>query len=475
MSTLASHIALVSLLATASPAAATGPEVAAPATTAVATTAVATAAAVDVVLPCGLRVLAARDASLPVAAVILAIEVGSEDDPAELPGLVHALAYHAGQGNRELRPGEAIAVAHDAGGVHRMTTGPAQLRFETIVPAPRLDAVLWLETQRLRWPTTSLRRWEQSLGWAASDEQRPSRLSPEALAFIHGTPGLAHEGRATSKALATMVEGALAAQIRDKLHYARATLVVVSPDQPDAVVDRVQALLADLPQATRAVPHRSIGPRTPPPSPSEAPAKPEEAPEEAPDVAPENPEVVADATHVTVPLARQRGHTFAWPVAPTPAANAWAAALCRAVNRQRKAPEPTEPRRARLSCELEADPRRGVLLLRPVGTPDPWALVTARLARLGPGGSDAGLLQEQAKVVAQALQLAMRTPQGLAQQLTRTAVTTAPAVAGNPQVAVLEDLTGLAALADDGWLTREAPAWLRAEDAVVLVHPQEAR
>src|SRR5690349_24486784 len=63
---------------------------------------------IDVVLPCGLRVIAARDASLPVAAVVLAVEVGTRDDPEKLPGLVHALAYQLQQGNRELGPGEAI-------------------------------------------------------------------------------------------------------------------------------------------------------------------------------------------------------------------------------------------------------------------------------------------------------------------------------------------------------------------------------
>jgi hypothetical protein len=163
-----------------------------------ATTAVADTV-VDAVLPCGLRVLTARDLSLPVAAVVLALEVGSEDDPAELPGLVHALAYQLEQGNRELRPAEAIATAQDAGGIYSLATGLAQVRFESLIPASRLDPMLWVESQRLRTPTTAPQRWAQSLGWAAGDERGGSRLRPEALAFVHGAPGLGHDGRAVSK------------------------------------------------------------------------------------------------------------------------------------------------------------------------------------------------------------------------------------------------------------------------------------
>ena len=126
---------------------------------------------VDAVLPCGLRVLTARDMSLPVAAVVLALESGSEDDPPELPGLVHALAYQLLQGNRELHPGESIAVAQDAGGLHSLHTGLAQVRFESLVPVTRLDGMLWVESQRLLTPTTAPQRWQQALGWAAADER----------------------------------------------------------------------------------------------------------------------------------------------------------------------------------------------------------------------------------------------------------------------------------------------------------------
>ena len=156
------------------------------------------------------------------------------------------------------------------------------------------------------------------------------------------------------------------------------------------------------------------------------------------------------------------------------AASAWATALCRAINRQKKLAEPEELRRGRLACEHEPDARRGVLILRAGGVEDHQALIRSRLARLAPGGPDAALLQAQAAVVAQALRLAIRTPAGLARQLALSAVEVPP-VGGGPsfqQQHRIDELTGLAALADPAGLTRVAPGLLRVEDAVVLTFPE---
>lgn len=481
-------VALLSLLAAApvTPAATTPAAAQAPAAAATGGTAggnVATAGGdvvVDAVLPCGLRVLTARDMSLPVAAVVLALESGSEDDPPETPGLVHALAYQLLQGNRELHPGESIAVAQDAGGLHSLHTGPAQVRFESLVPVTRLDAMLWVESQRLLAPTTAPQRWQQALGWAAADERGGSRLRPEALAYLHGAPGLAHDGRAVGKPLQALAEAVLAAQLAAKFTYARATLVVVAPESPERLLEQLRPLFAGLPQTRRAAPLRRIGPRPQPPvpesmssGPGAASPGPGAASPAATSGAPVPESMSPGPGPSTVPLSRQRGHTFAWAVPPTPAGAAWAAALCRAINRQKKAPEPEEPRKARLGCDLENDPRRGVLILRPSNADDPWALVRARLARLAPGGADAPLLQAQAATIAQALRLTQRSPQGLAQQLAQAAVDdpTTPQTRFTRQHRT-DDLTGVSALADPASLQREAPGLLRVEDAVVFTLPE---
>jgi hypothetical protein len=451
----------------AAPPTAPAPTATAPATATATATATGGEVVVDAVLPCGLRVLTARDMTLPVAAVTLVVETGSEDDPPELPGLVHAMAYQVEQGNRELRPGEAMATAQDAGGVYHLTTGLAQVRYESVVPMSRLDAVLWLESQRLRYPTANAARWKQTLGWAASDDRTSSRLRPEALAYVFGAPGLGHEPRAAEKQLAGVVEGALAAQLAGKFNYPRATLVVIAPESPEKLLARISPLFADLPQAPHAPPQRTIGPR---------PAVSGGAPVAAggnPGAAPAAGGGEATALPPTVPLSRQRGYTFVWPVPATAAGGAWAMAVCRAINRQKKGPEPEEPRKAKLSCDIEPDPRRGVVVLRPSGTEDPWQLVRTRLARLGPGGADTALMQAQAATVAQAIALAARTPQGLARMLAMGAAPAAPGGATNfQQQHRVEELTGAASLADPAGREKAAPGLLRVEDAVVLTYPE---
>jgi hypothetical protein len=147
--------------------------------------------------------------------------------------------------------------------------------------------------------------------------------------------------------------------------------------------------------------------------------------------------------------------------------------VCRAVNRQKKAPEPEEPRKARLVCDLEPDARRGVMILRPTGADDAWQFVRMRLARLAAGGPDAALLAAQAAVVGQAIHLMARTPQGLARLLAMGGAPAAAGVSTNfQQQHRVEDLIGTASLADPGGREKAAPGLLRVEDAVVLTFPE---
>lgn len=474
------------------------------------------ATALDAVLPCGLRVLVARDLSLPVAAVVLAVEVGSEDDPPEQLGLVHALAYHLHQGNRELRPGEAIAAAQDAGGAHFLSTGPGQVRFESLVPISRLGEVLYVESQRLRAPTIDRGRWELSLGWAAADVRQPSRIRREVLAELHGTQGLLHDGRAVNKSLSGLVLGALGAQLASKFTYGRSTLIVVAPEEPAAVLEQVRKQFADLPPAQRSLPSRPPAPpRAPLPAAigntaEAAPGNPAQPASPAPAAAPGNPGTSpgappaatgkpsnaasaqpaaatgqpataavgtptgkADLVPSTPPAATGNPSAatgkppafFLWPIPADTGAAAWAGALCRAVNRQKR--EADEPRKAKLTCDYEPDPRRGVLMIRPFGVDDTIGFVRARLARLA--DAEAPLLASQAAFVAQALRLRVRTPLGLARQLAASAASPAgPVPTDSPIVRPLDDLTGLEALAGRPTLT------LAVEDAL-LVGPAETR
>lgn len=435
--------------------------------------------ALDVLLPCGLRVVVARDVTLPVAAVVLAVEVGSEDDPPEHLGLVHALAYHLHQGNRELRPGESIAAAQDAGGAHFLSTGPGQVRFESLVPVSRLGEILYVESQRLRSPTIDRGRWDMSLAWASSDVRPPNKIRRRELSELHGTPGLLHDGRLVSKSLSGLVLPALSAQLASKFSYARSTLIVVAPEDPAAVLEQVRARFADLPPAPRNLPVRAAPPprqipdTSPPaaaadtPAASPAPAGKASAPAgkapapAADDAGSGNP--AATGSPPTEPPAASGPAPiptiFLWPIPADNDAAGWAAAVCRAVNRQKR--EGDEPRKARLLCDYDPDNRRGSIMMRAVGVEDTVGFVTGRLARLG-AGPDAQLLAAQATFVARAIELRARTPLGLARQIAASAASPpGPALNDSPLARPVDALTGVAGLAGP-------PQILQIKDALIL-------
>ncbi|HWB75970.1 MAG TPA: hypothetical protein VG755_13470 [Nannocystaceae bacterium] len=398
------------------PAAPTEPAATAEATT---TDAPKGAVAVDVILPCGARAIVAQDLSLPVAAVVLAIETGTEDDPPDQPGLVHALAYHLLQGNREFAPGGITRVVNDGGGVTSLAIGPAQVRFESLVPASLTDDIIAAEASRLRAPSVSEALWKDTLRWARRDRGRTWALAANARAAVHQAEGLGHDGARHADTIATMSERAIGSQLADRFSYDRATIVVVSPEPPDLVIGRVLARFADLPEAPRRARDRSAAPRT--------------------GSSPRAFEI-------------RGGHgQLVWPIAADPAAQAWARALCSALNHQKR--DVGESNRARLRCAIEDDPRRGLMIMRPSGVDDPVALVRARLARLRE--SDAALLSTWRENVAEQLAFELRTPLALARHLARTRVDL-PVGAHNARA--LAELLGATALAEP--VPAELPAAL---------------
>ena len=188
--------------------------------------------AVDIVLPSGLRLIAAQDKSLPVAAVVLAVETGTEDDPADQPGLVHALAYQLLQGNRELAPHGVAQIVHDGGGVTALAIGPAQIRYESLVPASLLDDVIWAESQRLRAPTVSEPLWRDTLRWARRDRGRDWIVPAVAHAAIHQVDGLAHDGHHTPPELDALGTRAISTALAERFTVERATLDRRVADEP---------------------------------------------------------------------------------------------------------------------------------------------------------------------------------------------------------------------------------------------------
>jgi hypothetical protein len=407
----------------------------------------------DGVLPCGLRVIVAQDESLPVAAVVLAIETGTEDDPPSQPGLVHALAYHLMQGNRELRPAGAPALVHDQGGIAGIAVGPAQVRYESLVPSSALPDVLWIESQRLRAPTVSDELWTSTLRWARRDTARGWKAPRAAMAAAHGAPGLEHEGRVVSKGLDDMVPRAVGLALAERFRYELATLVVVSPHPPEELREKIEKLFAELPEQPRRVRDRSPRWRT---EGAGATGGSGSSPA-APKAFSGGPVGSSPAAPKALALAGEAGTELVWPVAPDPASLLQATVWCKGLNRQRR--HEGEPARVRVKCHLDVDPRRPTLVVEVTGADDPVALVRSRIERLEQ--EDAPLVERQRQAVRHEQTLELRTPLPLARRLAAAEVSPQPTQPTEPT----EPTAGEAAAPEGsptppptGWRTRPVSA-----------------
>ncbi len=387
----------------------------------------------DRVLPCGTRVLVARDDSLPVASIVLALERGSEDDPEALRGLHHALAYQLLMGNRDMAPGAIQSMVQDAGGLAFLATGPAQIRFEALIPVSVLDELIEAEANRFRAPTITESLWKEALVSARRDTPL-QRTTPEAAAAVaHGAPGLSHPTRVVPAALreldVTTIETTLARFAR----YEAATLVVVAPLPLQDTMAKVEAAFEDLPVRARVVPPRVVTP-----------------------------------SGTTVALPKASGDTFVWGVPGDPASRLWAEAWCEAISRQRRGE--SEPKPNRVRCVFDDDPRRPSLTIR-VRTPgDPAALLAERFAALSAAPSR--LLRGPTRRLMQTLEQETSTPLGLARRLA-AAAPLPPLRAGTtpPSRSTVEALTGATGLTQPATPLR---VLLPLDRAVRLVSPSAA-
>jgi hypothetical protein len=448
--------------------------------------------ALEVVLPCGLRVVTATDSSLPVAAVVLAIDVGTRDDPKKLRGLVHALAYQLQMGNRSLAPGAALAAVTDHGGWAGMAVGHTQVRYESLVPFSQVDRVLRAEASRLRAPTVNRALWIKSISYARNDPQRRQPVPGELSAAAWEDPALGIDGRRVGKQLATLENDEIGKRMAGLFGYHKASLIVVGPETPEALLARIEPLFAELPAHASSrgaikLPRRRAagesGSETQEPteeqrpaantSETSEPAAPGATEPKSPD-APE-PASAASSTSATklrdpvvVELPRQRGNTLVWPVAPSADARAWAQALCRTINRQRPN---TKDERSRLRCSYADEERRPTLHLRASGK-DVTELARARLTRIS-DGTDSELLATQRDHVRRELHYRLRGALDLAIYLARSDPSMA-AVPGRETRFRMAELTGEASLERDDGMFRSIPTLLDVGAAIRPFAPGRA-
>ncbi len=214
-------------------------------------------------LPNGLRVVLVRNTLAPVVATDLTYLVGSRDDPADLPGMAHAQEHMMFRGTKNLSTSELGTIATALGGSFNAQTSETLTQFEFTVPASDLDAVLHIESDRMRDVLDAQSQWENERGAigqeVARDESSPGAdffRDAQAFAFA-GTP-YAHSGVGTRAAFGRLTGSRL------KTFYERwyapnnAVLVVAGDIDPARTLARIKARFAGIPRraiAAHAVAH----------------------------------------------------------------------------------------------------------------------------------------------------------------------------------------------------------------------------
>src|SRR5476649_2109863 len=101
-------------------------------------------------LPNGLRVIAVRDSLAPVVSVVMNYLVGSQDDPADVPGMAHAQEHMMFRGSRSVSGAQLASMAAAMGGDLNGMTQTTATQYLFTVPANALDIVLHVEADRMR-------------------------------------------------------------------------------------------------------------------------------------------------------------------------------------------------------------------------------------------------------------------------------------------------------------------------------------
>jgi zinc protease len=101
------------------------------------------------VLENGLRVVLARDASLPVVAVNLWYDVGSRNERPGRTGFAHLFEHMMFQGSQNVPDTQHIAHIERVGGSMNGSTWLDRTNYFQTVPAHWLELVLWLESDRM--------------------------------------------------------------------------------------------------------------------------------------------------------------------------------------------------------------------------------------------------------------------------------------------------------------------------------------
>ncbi len=215
----------------------------------------ATSDVLKATLPNGLRVVIVRNTLAPVVSTDLTYLVGSRDDPPDVPGMAHAQEHMMFRGTANLSTSELGTIATALGGDFNATTSDTLTQYEFTVPASDLDAILHIESDRMRGVLDAQSQWENERGAIeqeiAHDESSPGGdffRDAQAFAFA-GTP-YARPGVGTRAAFERLSGPQLKA-FHDRWYAPNNAVLVIAGDVDQArVLASVQSFFGSIPKHT---------------------------------------------------------------------------------------------------------------------------------------------------------------------------------------------------------------------------------
>jgi len=205
----------------------------------------------------GMRVVIVRNAIGPVVSTEMTYLVGSRDDPAGVPGMAHAQEHMMFRGTKNLSTSELGTVATALGGDFNASTTDTTTQYQFTVPAADLDAVLRIESDRMRDVLDEQSQWQNERGAIEQevlrDESEPGAdffSAVHAIAFA-GTP-YGHEGVGTRAAFDRLTGPQIKA-FHDRWYAPNNALLVIAGDiDPARTLEQVRGRFEGIP--SRPVP-----------------------------------------------------------------------------------------------------------------------------------------------------------------------------------------------------------------------------
>src|SRR5665213_3955149 len=203
----------------------------------------------------GLQVVIVRNTLAPVVSTDLSYLVGSRDDPPDMPGLAHAQEHMMFRGTRNLTTSELGTIATALGGDFNAQTSEMTTQYQFTVPAADLDAVLRIESDRMRDVLDLQSQWQNERGAieqeVARDEAAPgSDFFTDAQAIAYKGTVYEHPGVGTKAAFDALTGPRLKAFWDRWYAPNNAVLVIAGNVDPARTLADVRAHFESIPEKT---------------------------------------------------------------------------------------------------------------------------------------------------------------------------------------------------------------------------------